>query len=98
MTNVITSPPGRQSFFDDDNLDIKFDWVKVEKPAHHQALSHPPILKEIWTRTLANSQTTVQAYYVLYERFLVQYKVKTCCFRSLIAYLANRIIQPSSQN
>lgn len=75
MTNVITSPPGRQSFFDDDNLDIKFDWEKLTKVAHFELLTHPPILKETWTRTQANSTTTVQGHFYLYERFMVQFKV-----------------------
>lgn len=75
MTNVLTSPPGRQSFFDDDNLEITFDWSKIGKPAHYDVLEHQPLQKDIWTRTLPNSQTTVQAQFYLYERHLVQFKV-----------------------
>lgn len=78
--NVITSPPGRQSFFDDDNLDIKFDWVKLDKPSHYQVLARPSILKENWTRTLPNSQTTVQGFFVYKKRAVVRliiFKIRT---------------------
>lgn len=70
-----TSPQGRPSFFDDDDLEIKFDWEKLEKTRYSGILQHTPLQSETWTRTLANSQTTVQAFFCLYPRVIVQFKV-----------------------
>lgn len=75
MADTVTSPQGRQSFFDDDNLDIKFDWVKLDKSPYANILHETPLQKDNLTRTNANSQTTFQAYFQLYRRCLVQFKV-----------------------
>ena len=69
-----SSQVGR-SFFDDDNLDIKFEWGPLEKPACANILDQPPLQKDMWTRTLSDSQTTVEAYFLLYKRCIIQFKV-----------------------
>mmetsp|Transcript_42367 Transcript_42367/g.49072 ORF Transcript_42367/g.49072 Transcript_42367/m.49072 type:complete len:647 (-) Transcript_42367:253-2193(-) len=89
MAVTNNSPPGRQSFFDDDNLDIKFDWQKVEKPSLFEILKHNPLRKDTWTRTQANSQTTVQGYFLLYPRHLYQFKNNTSQQPELVLEIAN---------
>mmetsp|Transcript_54742 Transcript_54742/g.62927 ORF Transcript_54742/g.62927 Transcript_54742/m.62927 type:complete len:657 (-) Transcript_54742:48-2018(-) len=89
MATFVNSPPGRQSFFDDDNLDIKFDWGKLEKVAHFELIKHQPLQKETWTRTTGGTSSTVQAYFHLYERHLVQYKNNTAKQPELIIEIAN---------
>lgn len=73
---MANSPQSRASFFDDDDLNIKFDWEKSEKSPYKDILNQHPILRDNLTRTQANSQSTVPGSYVLYQRCIVQTKVQ----------------------
>jgi len=66
----------RASFFDDDDLNIKFDWERLEKSPFKDILNHEPILRDTLSRTEANSQTvSVTTCFFLYQRCIVQFKV-----------------------
>lgn len=85
MTDVLPQPTqGRPSFFDDDNLEKTFEWGPLEKTPYANVLNQTPLQKDNWTRTLPNSQTTIQAYFLLYRRCLVQFKVNIPCSVSVL--------------
>lgn len=66
---------GRTSFFDDDNVDIKFDWTKLEKTPYNDVLNQHPLQRDNLTRTQLNGSTSLQCYFLLYSRCIIQFKV-----------------------
>lgn len=81
MAGIVTNPQGRQSFFDDDDPEAKFDFVKLEKTPHAGIIHQTSLQSDSWTRTLPNLQITIQGYFSLYPRVIVQFKVtnSSCC-------------------
>ena len=72
---MANSPQGRASFFDDDDLNIKFEWVKIEKSPYSDILHQQPLQRDNLIRTQANSQQAVPGFFMLYPRCIVQFKV-----------------------
>ena len=64
----------RTSFFDDDNLNLRFEFVKPEK-SHYKYLNSPPVFKSVLARQLTNSDNTEKGLYVLHNRILALYEV-----------------------
>ena len=76
MTSLNESP--RTSFFDDDDLSIKFEFQKTEKIHNHKELisSQQKLMDQIFLKNSAKN-TFQQGYYGLIKRFIVYYKVNT---------------------
>jgi hypothetical protein len=70
----------RTSFFDDDDLNITFEFRKPEKK-DAKDLNSPPTLRDVLTRQNANSSTGQQGYYALHNRLLAYFKVRIVLFR-----------------
>jgi len=77
----------RTSFFDDDDLNLKFEFVKPEK-SHSKYLVLSPGAKSSLTR----ADTSEKGFYVLYERILAYYEVPT------LSHLPLSHIEPKFQN
>lgn len=69
------SPQGRTSFFDDDDLNLKFEWTKLEKTPYSEILNQHPLQRDNLSRTQPNTPTQIQGYFLLYNRCIVQFKV-----------------------
>jgi hypothetical protein len=65
---------GRNSFFDDDDVNIKFEFRKPEKKDQN-LLNLPPTLKDYLLKQSPASPTPQQGYYTLHERLMAYYKV-----------------------
>ncbi len=83
MAGIVITPQGRQSFFDDDNPELKFDWAKMDKTPYADIIHQTPLQSDNWIRTHPNLQTPIQGYFLLYPRVLVQLKVTDFFSQSL---------------
>jgi len=63
----------RPSFFDDDDLNLTYQFVKPEK-THQKDLNHPPMLKDTLMKKLPGSATQSEGFYAIHSRLLVCYK------------------------
>ena len=74
MTSPTELP--RISFFDDDDLNIRYEFQKPEKNQIFKELtSSPPTLIDQLFRKIISNSTGQQGYYGLIKRFIVYYKV-----------------------
>jgi serine/threonine protein kinase len=77
MSTTVTDPNARTSFFDDDDLSIKFEFVKPEKANFHMVASkYPSKISDTLHKRINQTNTFQQGYYSLVERFLVYYKAQ----------------------
>jgi len=61
------------SFFDDDDLSIRFEFKKATK-AHQKDLNHPCMLKNNLIKQLPNSPNQQEGFYALHNKTLAWYK------------------------
>ncbi len=73
---MATTTNNRASFFDDDDLNINFQWEKLEKSAFKDTLKHKPLLADTLTRTQSNPSNPIQGHFLLYQRCIIQFKVQ----------------------
>ena len=74
----MTSVSNRNSFFDDDDLSIMFDWEKFsDTRLYKDILNHVPLDSDTFNRSLANSQAFMVGYFKLFPRCIVQFKVRS---------------------
>jgi len=71
---MATTSNYRGSFFDDDDLNIQFEWNKLEKTPFRDILNHKPILKDTLNKSLAQVPTQSTACFMLFQRCIVQLK------------------------
>lgn len=72
-------PTPRLSFFDDDDLNIRFDFVKPDKN-HLKYLNSPPSIKDPLSRFPTNSEPSQNGFYALHTKLLAFYEVKDLLF------------------
>ena len=88
---MATQASTRTSFFDDDDLNIKFEWEKLDKGPFRDALKHNPFLRDTLTRSQTSSSSLIQGYFLLYQRCIIQFKVtelyEPVCYAKFLNYL-----------
>ena len=74
MTSPTELP--RTSFFDDDDLEIRFEFQKPEKIQNFKELAtgQPKLIDQLF-RKITSNNTAQQGYYGLIKRYIVYYKV-----------------------
>ena len=72
---MATITNARTSFFDDDDLNIKFEWDKLEKTPFKDILKHTPLITGILNKAQANSSNIAAGYFLLFPRCIVHFKV-----------------------
>jgi len=78
----------RTSFFDDDDLNIRFEFVKPEK-THFKYLTTQPIVKGPLTRHSSNLEPSDKGLYALHTRVLAYYESPTSKVAQFVLDLAH---------
>jgi len=90
----------RPSFFDDDDLTIRFEFRKPIK-GHQKELNQPATVRNHLIKQLPNSTNQFEGFYALHNKLLVHYKTKEYKNPENVLELAHakvKLIAPTSDN